>query len=55
MPLGYTDDLTNLIRAMIKLDPEKRPDMLSIVVTPVLQSSIIEAQIAVGRVDSMFE
>jgi hypothetical protein len=55
IPTRYTDDLTGLIRWMIKLDPEKRPDMNSIVATPALQSSLCEAQIAVGRVDSMFD
>lgn len=55
MPTSYTNDLIGLIQWCIKLDPDKRPDMNSIVSTPVLQNSLCEAQIAVGRVDSMFD
>lgn len=54
MPSGYGNDLIGLIQDSLKLDPEKRPESRDIIGIPFIQSFLVEAQVVVGRVDSMF-
>ncbi|KAJ3221211.1 Serine/threonine-protein kinase Nek8 [Clydaea vesicula] len=54
IPAHYSQDLRELIGWMCRLDPEKRPQMRDLVATSQLQQHLIEAQISIGRVDSMW-
>jgi NIMA (never in mitosis gene a)-related kinase 8 len=51
IPPHYSKDLVHLIKSMVNNNPAKRPDMNEIISLPCLQSSIIEAQLSIGRIN----
>lgn len=48
-PAHYSSDLGHLLKSLVQVEPDARPDMKTIISMPFLQEAIIEAQLSVGR------
>lgn len=50
MPMNYSDELRQLVKDILQIDPAKRPDVNAILAAPVLINAYFDLETDVGRI-----